>query len=60
MTELGNTSLTKLLRDGAVEVTVDPKFPQAIGLESILQSVTTFGNFKWRILPNDSNAYVST
>jgi hypothetical protein len=55
MIELGNTSLTKLLRDGAVEVTVDPKFPQAIGLESILQSVTTFGNFKWRILPNDSN-----
>jgi hypothetical protein len=55
MTELGNTSLTKLLRDGAVEVTVDPKFPQAIGLESILQSVTTFGNFKWRILPNDSD-----
>jgi hypothetical protein len=33
MTELGNTSLTKLLRDGAVKVTVDPKFPQAIGLE---------------------------
>lgn len=51
-TQLGSASLTELLGDGAVEVTVDPKYPQAIGIESILRSVALFGNFKWEILHN--------
>lgn len=53
--QLGGASLTELLRDGAVEVRIDPKYPQAIGIESILRSAATFGNFKWEILNNDSD-----
>ena len=51
--QLGNTTLTELLRDGAVKVTIDPKYPQAIGISSILERTAHFGNFKWEVLHND-------
>jgi hypothetical protein len=50
--KLGGKSLVELLRTGAVTVKVDPKFPQAIGITSILRSVARFGNFRWDILLN--------
>ena len=50
--ELGGASLTELLRSGAVKVGIDPKYPQAVGISSILQHTATFGNFKWEILRN--------
>ena len=31
---------------------IDPKYPQAIGIASILSHVITFGNFDWDILLN--------
>lgn len=51
--QLGDTTLTELLRGGAVNVTIDPKYPQAIGISSILELTAIFGNFKWEILHND-------
>lgn len=51
--QLGDTTLTELLRDGAVDVTIDPKYPQAMGISAILALTATFGNFKWEILHND-------
>lgn len=51
--ELGGVSLTQLLHSGAVKVTIDPKYPQAMGISSIKQLTATFGNFKWEILRND-------
>ena len=53
--QLGDASLTELLRDGAVEVMIDPKYPQAIGIKSILRFVGSFGNFNWEILNNTCN-----
>ena len=53
--QLGGASLTDLLRDGTVKTTIDPKYPQAIGVESILRNTARFGNFKWEILHNDSD-----
>ncbi len=50
---LDGANLTQLLRRGAVEITIDPKFPQAIGINSILEMTSTFGNFKWEILFNN-------
>jgi len=54
--ELGGTTLTELLRDGSAKVTIDPKYPQAIGIDSVLKFVTLFGNFTWEILHNDSSS----
>jgi hypothetical protein len=50
--KLSGARLSELLRDGTVEITIDPKYPQAIGINSILKSTAAFGNFKWEILHN--------
>lgn len=50
--ELGGYSLTELLRTQKVKLTVDPKYPQAIGIASILDNVAAFGNFNWDVLVN--------
>ena len=51
--ELGDTTFTEMLRDGAVKFTIDPKYPQAIGISSIKKLTARFGNFKWEILHNE-------
>lgn len=51
-TELGGDSLTDLLSSGKVRVDIDPKYPQAIGISSILSLTSMFGNFAWDILIN--------
>ena len=51
--QLGGASLTELVRDGTVEITIDPKYPQAIGIAQILELTATFGNFKWEVLRNE-------
>jgi hypothetical protein len=50
--ELGGYSLTELLRTQKVKLTVDPKYPQAIGIASILEHVAAFGNFNWDVPVN--------
>jgi len=51
--ELAGTSLTELLRTGAVKTKIDPKYPQAVGINSIQTLIARFGNFAWEILLND-------
>ena len=45
-------SLTELFNEGKLEINVDPKYPQAIGITSILSLISMFGNFTWDILIN--------
>ncbi len=52
--ELGGASLTELLDSGQVQIAIDPKYPQAVGVTSILQRLNAFGNFGWEILVNTS------
>jgi len=52
---LGGTSLTELLQSGKIEVKVDPKYPQAVGIANILKMTLTFGNSAWDILRNSYN-----
>src|SRR5258708_20168036 len=40
---LGEKSITELLADGTVKFTVDPKYPQAIGIANILHHASIFG-----------------
>ncbi len=49
---LGEKSITELLADGTVKFTVDPKFPQAVGISNILHHTSVFGNSPWEILHN--------
>jgi hypothetical protein len=46
-------SLTELLRNGRVKVTIDGKYPAALGIGSILERTSIFGNSRWEILHNE-------
>jgi hypothetical protein len=48
----GNTTVTELLRNGTINVNIDPKYPQAIGISTIRQNTAQLGNFAWEILHN--------
>lgn len=52
---LGEKSMTELLADGTVKFTVDPKFPQALGITNILHHTSVFGNSPWEIMHNDED-----
>jgi hypothetical protein len=58
----GLASLTEVLRDGSLEVIIDPKFPQALGIQLIRHLTATYGNFKWEILHNnlDDNPFFTS
>jgi hypothetical protein len=49
---LGGKSLSHLLANGTVKVDVDRKYPQAVGIASIMHQVSVFGNSPWEILHN--------
>jgi hypothetical protein len=50
---LGGKSISELLADGTVHVTVDPKYPQALGISNVMSNVSVFGNAQWEILRNN-------
>ncbi|MCR4290670.1 MAG: DUF4238 domain-containing protein [Candidatus Scalindua sp.] len=52
---LGGKNITELLKDEKVRIGINPKYPQAIGICSILSHIRMFGNFKWDILMNPFN-----
>jgi hypothetical protein len=50
---LGSKTLTELLADKKIRSSVDPKYPQALGISSITGRTSNYGNSKWEILLND-------
>jgi len=54
--ELRVSSLTELLLSGRLRIELDLKYPQAIGIASILQQTNTLGNFGWEILVNNTDS----
>jgi Protein of unknown function (DUF4238) len=53
---LGEKSISELLAEGALRPKIDPKYPQAIGIASIVRRVSLWGNSRWEILENDDAA----
>ena len=51
--ELGGGSLRELLNSGRVQFTIDPKYPQSIGIQTIIKRLSLWGNSRWDILIND-------
>lgn len=60
--ELGARNFIELLESGKLRIDIDPKFPQAIGISSILERTGSLGNFHWEILLNDdqSNPFITS
>jgi hypothetical protein len=50
---LGNRSMTELLGQGSVQIKIDEKYPQAIGISQIEQRVHVFGNALWDVMYAD-------
>jgi hypothetical protein len=50
--QLAAESLTELLNKGDLCIEIDPKYPQAMGIASILSRTIMFGNFEWDIMIN--------
>lgn len=50
--ELGGKRMTELLADGTVTVEIDGKYPQALGINAVLQRVSVFGNSPWEVMHN--------
>ncbi|WP_170964912.1 DUF4238 domain-containing protein [Rhizobium sp. M10] len=51
--ELGGESLAELLSSGRVQFAIDPKYPQSIGIQSILKRLSIWGNSWWDIVINE-------
>ena len=49
---LGGKTITDLLDDGTVKITIDGKFPQALGITGILGRASIWGNSPWEVLHN--------
>jgi len=52
---LGARSFSELADSGAIDFSVDPKYPQAMGIAGIRRQVMGFANFEWDILLNEIN-----
>jgi hypothetical protein len=50
---LGGKSMSDLLAEGVVKITIDPKYPQAMGISNALYFTSVFGNSAWEVLQND-------
>lgn len=51
--ELGGESMTELFEKGVICVDIDRKYPQALGVTTILDRTILFGNANWDILINE-------
>lgn len=51
---LGGKTLTELLENKTVSFSVDPKYPQALGIDTITGRQSLWGNSHWDILINEN------
>ncbi|HEV2503712.1 MAG TPA: DUF4238 domain-containing protein [Mesorhizobium sp.] len=51
--EFGGQMLSELLSSGHVQFKVDPKYPQSMGIRSVLQRLSIWGNSRWEIIINE-------
>jgi len=60
--ELGGASLTDLIRDGTVQIDIDPKFPQSLGIAQIHDLAHQFVESSWDLLhnPDPSTPFITS
>ncbi len=51
--ELGGKTISEMIDDGDITLTVDQKYPQALGISSILEFASVYGNSNWDVLINE-------
>jgi hypothetical protein len=58
--ELKRASLADLIRDGSVEIQIDHKFPQALGVTQVMELVRMFESFDWDILHSRGKPFLTS
>jgi hypothetical protein len=48
--ELGGATLTELLESGKINIEIDERFPQALGISTLIDRLSLWGNSPWDIL----------
>jgi hypothetical protein len=56
---LGGKSFTELIENGVIKVTIDEKYPQALGIHGIMDRVNIWGNSAWDIIINEHHKHSS-
>lgn len=49
----GDVKLTQLLDDNLVKINIDGKYPQAVGISTIYERMSVWGNSRWEIIINN-------
>lgn len=52
---LGGARLSDLIMNGDVNIEIDPKFPQALGVSNILRVAELMSRFEWEVLHNEGS-----
>jgi hypothetical protein len=52
--ELNNATVSELIASGDLKIEIDKKYPQAIGISTVLELVNCFGNGTWEVLVNEN------
>ncbi|MEP7351428.1 MAG: DUF4238 domain-containing protein [Sphingorhabdus sp.] len=50
--ELGGKSATELIQNGALQIEIDQKYPQAMGISNVVNLSNSMASFHWEILLN--------
>jgi hypothetical protein len=53
---LGHKSITGLIEGGDINVLIDVKYPQAIGITTVMERLGVWGNSTWDVIRNDAAA----
>ena len=51
--ELGCVTVSDLIAGGEIKLEMDGKYPQAIGISSVVELTNSYGNGTWEVLVND-------
>ena len=54
--EFGSKAISELIDDGTVVVNIDNKYPQALGINQIMDRVRIWGNSSWDLIHNGDQA----
>lgn len=52
---LGASSFSELIDKGIINIVIDQKYPQAMGISSIMRTLTQLGNSHWELIHNNKD-----
>lgn len=51
--ELNSATVSNLIASGEIKIEIDQKYPQALGISSVIELIGSYGNGSWEVLVNE-------